>query len=141
MDTEQLEKQLQTWNRFLYVVLGSSVTLVLIIFGTIFDGREWPGFDNYVGGIWSWIQLLATPPGFYLLWGRRWKSIPLSNRINTIIGYFAASWINLLSLRFLAETAPATDYYFLLVDSAIVIILGYIWALKRTSLPREEMFP
>lgn len=141
METEQLERQFQMWNRFMYMILGSSITFVLTSFGNIVYGTDWPGFGNYVGGIWTSIQLLATLLGFYLLWGRRWKSIPLSSRINTIFGYFVASWINLLSLWLIASMTPPTEYYLLLVGSAIVMVLGYVWAWKTAFTPRGEMFP
>lgn len=141
METEQLEKQFQMWNRFMYMILGASITLVLLSLGTVTYGTEWPGFGNYTGGIWASIQFLAALPGLYLLLGRRWKLIPLSNRLNTIFGYFIASWLALLSLGFIMETAPATDYYLLLVGSATLVALGYIFALKRTSIPKDEIFP
>jgi hypothetical protein len=137
----ETEKQLQMWNRFMFMVLGASITLLAVSFGTIAYDDEWSGFGNYAGGIWAPLQFLTTLPGLYLLWGRRWKPIPLSSRVNTIFGYFVASWITLLALGCMMESAPATDYYFLVAGSAIVIALGYIWALKRTSAPRDEMFP
>lgn len=141
METEQLEKQFQMWNRFMYMVLGSSITLVFISFGNIVYGTDWPGFGNYTGGIWTSVQFLATPPGFYLLWGRRWKSIPLSSRLNTIFGYFVASWINLLALGLITANNAPSEFNFLILGSAILIVIGYIWTLKRTSSPRDEMFP
>jgi hypothetical protein len=141
MDTDQSERQFQMWNRFMYMVLSSTITLLIISFGTVTYGTEWPGFGNYAGGLWASLQFLAVLPGFYLLGGRRWKPMPLSGRINTIFGYFASSWLNLLSIGLLMETPPATDYYFLLAGSAVVIIAGYIWTFKRTSAPRDEMFP
>ena len=92
MDTEQLEKQFQLWNRFMYMILGSSITLVIISFGNFVIYRNtWPGFDNYTGGVWTCIQPLAALPGFYLLWSKRWKTLPLGNRLNTVFGYFIAS--------------------------------------------------
>ena len=141
MEMNQLEKQFQMWNRFMWMILGSSITLLITGLGNVLYPTDWPGFGNYLGGIWSSILFLAAPAGCYLLWGRRWKSIVLSERINTIFGYLAASWIDLLSLWAITETTPATDYYFLLVGSAIFIILGYIWALKRTSMQKGEIFP
>lgn len=141
METQQLEKQFQMWNRFMYMILGASITFLLVSFGNLVYGRDWDGFGNYVGGIWSSIQLLATPPGFYLLWGRQWKGTPLSTKTNTIFGYFIASWLNLLSIAFFTDTSPLTEYYILLVGSAIVMLLGYMWTRKRISSPREEMFP
>lgn len=141
MEIEQLEKQFQAWNRFMWMVLGAAMTLVLVSLGNLVYGTDWPGFGNYVGGIWASLQLLTTLPGLYLLWGRRWKPASLSDRINTVFGYFVASWLALLSFGFMTETTPATDYYFLLVGSAILIAFGYIWALKKTSIPRDEIFP
>ncbi|MDQ2690662.1 MAG: hypothetical protein M3Y68_01375 [Chloroflexota bacterium] len=141
METEQLEKQFSIWNRFLYMILGASITFLLVSSGNLIYGRDWHGFGNYVGGIWSTIQLLATPPAFYLLWGRQWRATPLSTRINTVFGYMVASWINLLSIAFFTESPPLTEYYILLIGSAILILLGYAWAVKRTSMPRDEMFP
>ena len=141
MEIEQLENQFRNWNRFMYMILGASLTFLLVSCGNLVYGRDWDGFGNYVGGIWSSIQLLATPPGFYLLWGRQWKGTPLSTKINTIIGYFVVSWINLLSISFFTETPPLTEYYILLVGSAIVMLLAYMWARKRISSPRDEMFP
>jgi len=141
MELEQLEKQFQMLIRFLWMIFGASITLGLVSFGTIVYGTKWSGFSNYVGGIWSSIQFLAILPGFYLLWGKRWNPIPLSRRIHTIFGYFAASWLNLLALGFITETAPATDYYLLLVGSAILIVLAYIWTRKKTSFSKEEIFP
>lgn len=141
MDTEQLEKQLQQWNRFLYMILGSSITLVFISFGFLLNASRWDGFANYAGGVWQLIQLLATPPGFYLFLTKRWRAVPLANRLNTIFGFFIASWINLLSLGLITiETAPG-EFNFLIVGMAILIVIAYIWAIKRTSTPRDEMFP
>lgn len=141
METEQLEKQFHMWVHVLWMILGASLTFASISFGNLVYGTDWPGFGNYVGGIWTTIQLLAILPGVYLLLWRRWNSITFSSRMNTIFGYFAASWLNLLALGFIMSMPPATDYYILLVGSAIVIILGYIWTLKRTSIPKEEIFP
>lgn len=140
MEIQQLEKQLEMWKRFLFMILGSSITFVSISLGNIVYG-DWPGFGNYVGGIWTSIQLLATLPGFYLLWGRCWKPVLLSSRLNTIFGYFAISWINLLSLILIASMTPPTEFYLLMAGSAVLILVGYIWALKRTSSPRDEIFP
>lgn len=141
MDTNQLEKQFQQWNRFMYLVVGSSITLVLLGFGFFLNRDRWEGFANFMGGIWTWVQILATAPGLMLLLLKPWRSIPLADRLNTIFGYFAASWLCFLSLGlFTIDNAP-TEINCLLFISAILIVLGYIWALKRISSPRDEMFP
>lgn len=141
MDAEQLEKQLQIWHRFMYMALGSSITLVLISFGNFVYADRWPGFGNYTGGVWQWVQLLTTPPGLYLLWGKRWKTLPLVNRLNTIFGYFIASWLSLVALGLITANNAPSEFNFLIAGTAILIVLGYIWVLKRTSTPRDEMFP
>lgn len=141
MDTDQLEKQFQLWNRFMYLVLGSSITLVLIGFGFFFNRSRWQGFENYMGGIWTWVQILATTPGLILLLLKPWRSLPLVNRLNTIFGYFAASWLSFLSLGlFTIDNAP-NELNCLIFGSAVLIVLGYVWALRRTSSPRDEIFP
>ena len=123
------------------MILGASITFGLVGFGNIVYGTDWPGFGNYVGGIWTALQILSTLPALYLCLAKHWKALSFSNRLNIIFGYFVASWLNLLALGFIMSMPPATDYYLLLVGSAIVIVLGYVWALQRTSLPREEIFP
>jgi hypothetical protein len=140
METERLEKEFQLWNRFMFLVLGSSITLVIIGFTFILNRDRWQGFANYMGGIWIWVQLLATTPAFILLLVKRWRTIPLVDRLNTIFGYFLASWLSFLAFGLIADGVP-NELYFLLVGYALLIVGGYIWSLKRTSIPRDEMFP
>jgi hypothetical protein len=143
MDTKQIEKQFQSWNRFMYMVLGSSITLLIISFGNLVIYRNtWPGFDNYTSGVWTCIHFLTILPGFYLLWNKPWKTLPLETRLNTAFGYFIAGWLCLLALAFIIDPNNAPDeLIFIIVGSAMLIALGYIWTLKRTSTPRDEMFP
>lgn len=143
MNTEQLEKQFQFWNRFMYAVLGSSVTLFIISFGNMVIYRNvWPGFDSYTGGVWFLIQFLAVVPGLYLLWNQPWKTLPLATRLNTAFGYFGAGWIALVALVFIIDPRNSPDeLIFIIIGSAIVIALGYVWALKRAAAPRDEIFP
>lgn len=141
MDTNQLEKQFEQWNRFMYLVLGSSITLVLIGFGFFLNRERWEGFANYAGGIWAWVQILATTPGLILLLLKPWRSILFVHRLNTIFGYFAASWLSFLSLGlFTVDNAP-NEINCLIFFSAMLLVVGYIWALRRISFPRDDMFP
>src|SRR3990172_2597105 len=121
MDTEQLEKQFQRWNRFMYVALGASITLVLISLGDVLNGDRWTGFDNYTGGVWQWIQIFSTSPGFYLLWGKGWKTLPLPYRLNTIFGYFVASWFSFLALGLITANNNPIEIYLLIAAGAILI--------------------
>jgi len=143
MDTERAEKQFQFWNRLMYMVLGSSITLVVISFGNFVSyPNTWPGFDNYTGGVWTSLQFLSILPGIYLLWNKPWKTLPLKTRLNTVFGYFGASWLCLLALAFIINPRHVPDELnFIVIGSALLIMLGYIWALKRTSMPPEDMFP
>lgn len=141
MDTHQLEKQLQQWNRFMYLMLGSSITLVLIGFGFFLNRERWDGFANFIGDIWVFVQILATTPGFILLLLKPWRTVPFVNRLNTIFGYFLASWFSFLSLGLFTINDAPVEMYCLILVSAIFIAAGYVWALRRISSPRDEMFP
>ncbi len=143
MDTEQAEKQFQFLNRLMYMVLGSSITLVVISFGNFVSyPNTWPGFDNYVGGVWTSLQFLALLPGIYLLWNRPWNTLPLKTRLNTAFGYFGAGWLCILALAFIINPMHVPyELNFMIIGSAILIMLGYIWTQKRASMLSEDMFP
>src|SRR5919109_4902590 len=131
MDTEQLEKELQIWNRLMYIALGSSITLLIISFGNFFYGNQWPYFENYAGGLWQWMQIAITPPGFYLLWSERWKRLPFPSRKITVIGLFVASWITFLSLGFITVNDALIYFNFFIIGIAALITLGYIEKAKK----------
>ena len=141
MDTEQLEKELQIWNRLMYIALGSSITLLIISFGNFFYGNQWPYFENYAGGLWQWMQIAITPPGFYLLWSERWKRLPFPSRKITVIGFFVASWITFLSLGFITVNDALIYFNFFIIGIAALITLGYIEKAKKKSNQPDEMFP
>lgn len=140
MNTEQLEKELHTWNRFMYMALSSAITLAIISLGNFLEGG-WPGFERYTGGLWQWMQVAATPPGFYLLWSKRWRAFPFSNRKNTIWGFFLASWLIFLSLGFITVNGPLVNLSFLILVCTILVALGYINTVKRKLDQPDEMFP
>lgn len=141
MDTEELEKQLQIWDRFMYMALGSSITLVVIGFGNFIYADRWPGFQNHAGGVWQWLQIAITPPGFYLLWAKHWRTLPFLNRKNTILGFFLASWVTFLSLGFITVNGPLVNLCFLILVGTILIAFGYFNIVKRKSDQPDEMFP
>ena len=141
METEQLEQQLPLGNRFMYMALGSSVTLALISYGNYLNGSRWPDFDSYAGELWQWMQITTTPPGFYLLRGQHWKRLPFSIRRNTILGFFLASWITFLSFGFITTNEALFDFDTFLILCALLIAAAYIWMVKKKSNRPEEMFP
>jgi len=140
MDTEQLEKEFQIWNCFMYMGLASSITLVVISLGNFLSGG-WSGFERYAGGLWPWMQLAVTPAGFYLLWGKHWRNFPLSNRKNTAWGFFIASWFTFLSLGFITVNGPLVNFSFLIIGGVTLLGVGYINFVKRKLDQSDEMFP
>lgn len=128
MDTEQLEKQLSIWNKLMYMALGSVVTLV----------ASSPNDFSHVDVIWLLIQIAITPPGFFLLFGKRWKAMPLSKeRVNTILGYLFASWLSLFVPLILG--ASSEYVLFLLVYT---VFLGMLyWRTQKKFSNSDEMFP
>jgi hypothetical protein len=138
MDAEQLEKELDRWNRFMYMALASSITLAVISFGNFLESG-WSGFERYMSGLWQWIQLAVTPPVFYLLWSKRWKALPFQDRRNTILGFFLASWFTFLSLGFITVNGLLVS--FLILVGAISLFFRYVVVVKRKSNQADEIFP
>jgi hypothetical protein len=128
MDTEQLEKQLSVWNKLMYMALGSAITLV----------ASSPDEFSQVDVVWLLVQIAITPPGFFLLFGKRWKILPLSReKVNTALGYLFASWLSLFVPLILG--AGSAYILFLLVYTAF---LGLLYGrVQRKFSNSDEMFP
>jgi hypothetical protein len=141
MDTEQLEKELQIWDRLMYMAVGASIVLAALSFRHLDYADLWPGFQSYAGAIWQWMQMAITPPGFYLLWSKRWKDVPFQEKKNTIIGFFIASWFTFLALGFITLNYSLVLLGLLFTGSAALITLGYLWWRKVKPNQVDEMFP
>lgn len=127
MDTEKLEKQLSVWNRLLYAALGSSTTLLFSSFDT-----------QLLGVVWIVLQIAVTSSAFFLLWGRRWKTLPLSKeRANTILGYFLTSWL----LSLVPGVLGADSLYYIIVFGYAIFILVIFRRTQRELSVSDEMFP
>ncbi len=126
MDTERLEKQLPMWNRLMYVGLSSAVILLIANF-------EWLRMV-----VWFVLQILTAATGFYLLWGKGWKSMPLTKeRVNTIFGCLLASWL-LLFVPWIFNN-DLCFFIFPLVYTVFLLVI-YLRTRKKLS-DAEEMFP
>jgi hypothetical protein len=126
METDQLEKQVFFWNRLLYAMLGASVVLLIST------------MNQLLGLIWLMLQLVVTSTAFFMLWGKRWKSLPPSKeRTNTIFGYFFTSWLLSLFPGFLGAD---TLYYIIVFGYAIFILFLYRRHQKALAVS-DEMFP
>ena len=128
METEQLEKELQIWNRFMYMALGAAIAIV----------ASSPNDFSFAGIVWLLLQIAVTPPGFFLLLGKRWKVLPLAKeRTNTIFGYLAAS----LLLLFVPAIFGADPLYYIFpIGYLILIVVLYLRIQKKPS-DSDEMFP
>lgn len=126
MDTEQLEKQMSVWRQLMYVALGSAVTLLA------------SSFDQYLGVVWLVLQISVTSSGFFLLWGKRWRNLPLSRgRSNTIFGYLFASW-----LLFFVPGVLGVDYlYYIFLFGYTLFLVIIFWRAQRKLSGSDEMFP
>jgi hypothetical protein len=128
MHTEPLEKQLSVWNKLMYMALGSVVTLV----------ASSPGDFSQVDIVWLLIQVAITPPGFFLLLGKRWKGLPLSReRLNTSLGYLFASWLSLL-VPLILGAGPNYALFLLLYT---VFLALFTWRVQSKFSNSDEMFP
>lgn len=126
MDTEQLEKQLSVWNRLLYAALGSSITLLAA------------SLDQFLGVAWLVIQILVTSSGFYLLWGKRWRALPLSKeRTNIIFGYLFASWL----LLFVPGVFGVDSLYYMFLFGYTVFLVIIYWRTQKKHSDSDELFP
>jgi len=126
MDTEQLEKQLSVWNRLLYAALGCSVTLLA------------SSFDQLLGVVWLVLQVVVTSSGFFLLWGKRWRTLSLSKeRVNTVFGYLIASWL----LSFVPGVLGADSLYYIIVFGYAIFILVIYKRTQKELAVSDEMFP
>ncbi len=126
MDTEQLLKQLQKWDRLMYLALGSAITLVAA------------SFNHLLGVVWFVVQILVTSTGFFLLCGKRWKTLPLSKeRVKTIYGYLIASWFSLIVPWILGATI---EYGLFLLGYTVLLGIIYRQTQKKLS-DSDEMFP
>jgi hypothetical protein len=128
METEQLEKELQIWNRFMYMGLGAAIAIV----------ASSPNGFSFVGIVWFFLQVAITPPAYFLLLGKRWKGLPLTKeRLHTIFGYFVASMLLLLIPAILG----ADPLYYILPIGYFIFILALYLLLQKKPSDSDEMFP
>ena len=128
MDTENLEKELQIWNRFMYMGLGATIAIVASSLNNF----------SFAGIVWFFLQVALTPPGFFLLLGKRWKEMPLTQeRINTVFGYLVAS----LLLLFVPAIFGADSLYYIFPAGYFILILSLYLRIRKKPSNSDEMFP
>ena len=131
METEQLEqevreRQLQTWQKFMYVALGVAITILF------------HAFDPLRDLIVLFTLLYTTWSGFHLLWGTPWRNLPLTEtRSRTSFGYLLASWLIAFAIFAYSWLAPLG---FLLLVYTAFLLLTY-WRTRKQLSASDEMFP
>ena len=128
MDTEQLEKELQLWQRFMYMALGAAIALV----------ASSPNDFSFVGIVNLLLLIAVIPAGFFLLWGKRWKVLPLTKeRTTTIFGYLIAS----LLLLFIPAILGAHPLYLIFLVAYLIFVIALYFRIHKKPSDSDEMFP
>jgi hypothetical protein len=131
METEQLEqqvheRQLQTGQRLMYIALGSATAILFHVVNPLRDL------------IILFTLLYTTWSGFYLLWGKPWRNLPLTEeRSKTIFGYLFASWLVTSAIFFYSLLPPLG----LLLFAYTVFLLVMYWRTRKRLSMSDEMFP
>lgn len=138
MDIDSLHQRFELWKRILFINIGASITLVATGIADLpnLSGPYFPGWY----GVWFVIQLACLLPGFVLLWGKHWMQIPLRDRLNTILGYFAVTWVAALSAAIRMGLNLAELARFFLIGW-VIIALGYGWLRRKSIKADTEIFP
>jgi len=139
MDINTLYKHLEIWKRVLFITLGASLALFIQALLKYQESHSLV-FEADWYGVWFVAMLASFLPGFVLLWGRHWMQIPLRERLDTIFGYFAIAWFNLLPIGLRVGRYDSKSSNFVLLGCAIAIAIGY-WSLRRKSMETQELFP
>lgn len=131
METEYSEKQfaerqLQIWNRLMYMALGAAVT---ILFHAV----------NPLRDIIIMVTLLHTTlAGFSLLWGVIWGRAPLTEaRSNIIFGHLFASWLVVFGIYSYSRLSGLGA---VLLGYTLVLMIIY-WRIRKKLSTSDEMFP
>ena len=131
METEQLEqevreRQLQTGQKFMYVALGVAITILFHVFDPLRDLTL------------MFALLYTTWSGFYLLWGKPWRNLPLTEaRSKTSFGYLLASWMITFAVFAYSWLPPLG---LLLLIYTAFLLLTY-WRTRKQLSVADEMFP
>lgn len=138
MDTEHLEQQLSVWKKLMYVALGSAIVGSAATYEATVMLSSVGSSSTAVGVIWLVLLVVVTLPGLFLLFGKRWKVLPLSSaRICTPFGYLLAGWL-LLSVPILLGGGDTYNFFFF----ACTAFLGLLyWRVREKSSKPEETFP
>ena len=131
MEPEQLEqevreRQLETWQKLMYVALGTASAILFHVFDPLRDL------------IILFALLYTTWSGFHLLWGKPWRDQPMTEvRSRTIFGYLLASWLVSFAIFSYSWLPPLGLILFI-----YTVFLYFLYRRTRNQFSTsEEMFP
>ena len=120
------DSQIPTWERLMYVSLGSAMAIVF------------HGVDPMRDAIILFTLLYTTLAGFYLLWTSSAQSRPLVGwRKQVTIGHLFASWLVVLGIFSYSMLPPLG----LVVMGYAVFLLTIYWRTRKKPAAKDEMFP
>jgi hypothetical protein len=131
MEPEQLEqevreRQLETWQKLMYVALGTASAILFHVFDPLRDL------------IILFALLYTTWSGFHLLWGKPWRDQPMTEvRSRTIFGYLLASWLVSFAIFSYSWLPPLGLILFI-----YTVFLYFLYRRTHNQFSTsEEMFP
>ncbi len=136
MTIEYLEQQLEKWKRILLLFLGAGLALAASTFGYM------EPYTFSLGWVTAWVvlQLGTVPVGLLMLFGKDWRQLPLTQRLNTAFGFLAVAWLAWLAIGFrVAGESFATVAFILLLGAILAAI--YLVLRRAKAYAPEEIFP
>jgi hypothetical protein len=140
MDIISLEKRLEIWKRILFITAGASLVLFIQALLYYID-TERLLYPMSWYGVWVLVQIASFLPGFVLLLGKHWVKLPLDERLNTIFGYFAITWLTFVPVAIRVDRYTSKASNFILLGCAIAIIMSYMWLRRKSQATQNEIFP
>jgi hypothetical protein len=120
------ESQLQTWERLMYLALGSAVAIVF------------HAADPLRDAVLLFTLLYTTLAGFYLLWTiSSQQPQPSGYRRKLAFGHLLASWLTAFGIYSYSQLPPLG---FVLL-AYTVFLLGLYWRTRKVLSTSDQIFP
>lgn len=126
LEPEIRDNQLPSWERLMYVSLGSALAITF------------HGVDPLRDAIILFTLLYTTLTGFYLVWTSSAHSRPGTGwRKQVGFGHLFASWLVVLGIYSYSMLSPLG----LVVLGYAVFLLAIYWRTRKKPAASDEMFP
>lgn len=139
------ERRLEFWKRGLCLATGVSLTLFVLSYAESPNGHLSTHWGWYV--LWFLALALTTPCGFLMLLGK--SRLERKLRLNTAFGYFALTYLLILSFVIKTNQDQSFMYgglvtlllYFVLGGLGLALFSSYWFLRGAFDGAAEEMFP